>query len=664
MESTQKPQSENPQVRLPSNPALPEADGLPREKEALRIQAAAVAAQQAALTEEEVRLHQRRVALAQQEQQLATHLEEKRQRLVALRDEAREARAVLQKERAAYEQRVAEILRSQVQARREISASQRQAQEERTRLIKLRRRLKRRWHRQWAGEREAMRRREAAVEQERQRLAKEWERLRQEKARFNATRLRLNGEIELNRRQLQTEREQLLKEQNEMREQARFRDEREAALLQAEQHLVKEKQRWETDRLRLQKEIEGLEARVSNYRRKIHEQEQELARRDSDPRSLDVELIANPSSPHPVSQVSLATANHEVPRDDASISSPAVVPEGQQCDGQIRQQEREGQHRLASLEKLAGELADQRLYLAEQCERLAQTQQHWQQECAEALAELESLGRRLEERERALTIGEGRLRQHADDIAHLRRHLEGWKAQLTQREAAWDGERNRLLADLRTREESVEKRLAALGELRERWEKRRRHQVTRLRSKLATCEELRREWTTLRQEWLRRSDTLAHAQRAVAERALALEQYRQEFIGQAHNPKAAEKRLENLRRHWAARSAASTQALGKQRRDLEAEARRLEEQLQQLHRDRDDLAAREAEWASQQSAWEHEQALVEGEHAKLRHEVQSLHQQREHYEHQLATVQEEVERLARLLLEENDPAPLPVGQAA
>jgi hypothetical protein len=642
-------------VHLPSTAASPEADGLQREKEALRIQAAAVAAQQAALTEAEIQLHQRRVALAQQEQQLAVHLEEKPQRLVTLRDEAREARTTLQQERATYEQRVAEVLRSQVQARREIATGHRQAQDERKRLIELRRRLKRRWHRQWAGERETMRRRETALEQERRRLEKEWERLRQEKASFSATRLRLNGEIELHRRQLEAEKDQFLKQQNEMREQARLLEERKAAVLHTEQHLAREKRYWETHRSRLQKEIEGLEARIGNYRLKIQEQEQAFARREGILRSRE-----NPS----VSRVGPSPTIVETAQSPGSVSSPTVIPEEEPGDGLIRTREEDGRPRLAAVEKLAGELADQRLYLAEQGERLAQAQQHWQQERAEVLAELELLGRRLQERERALETGEDRLLQRADDLAHLRRRLEGWSAQLTQREAAWDGDRNRLLADVRTREEYVEKRLAMLEELRKRWDDRRRRQVTWLRTKLAACEERRREWAALRLEWLRRSDVLTQAQRASAEWALALEQYRQECIGQARNPKAAEKRLEKLRRHWAARSAAAAQAQAKKRRDLEAEAKKLEDRFQHLHRDQEDLAAREAEWSSRQGTWEQQQFGAEGAQAKLRQELQSLHQQREHYERQLATVRDEVERLARLLLEESDPMPVLVGQAA
>jgi pSer/pThr/pTyr-binding forkhead associated (FHA) protein len=60
-------------------------------RDAVRVQVAAVAAQQAALTEEEFRLRQQRQALEQQEAQLAAHLEEKRHRLMALRDQARQA---------------------------------------------------------------------------------------------------------------------------------------------------------------------------------------------------------------------------------------------------------------------------------------------------------------------------------------------------------------------------------------------------------------------------------------------------------------------------------------------------------------------------------------------------------------------------------------------
>src|SRR6185369_15425564 len=74
------------------------------EADALRVHVAAVAAQQAALIEEESRLQQRRTALEKQEEQLAAHLEERRQELVNLKEQVRQQRTQLQLERANLDQ--------------------------------------------------------------------------------------------------------------------------------------------------------------------------------------------------------------------------------------------------------------------------------------------------------------------------------------------------------------------------------------------------------------------------------------------------------------------------------------------------------------------------------------------------------------------------------
>ena len=61
---------------------------------------------------------------------------------------------------------------------------------------------------------------------------------------------------------------------------------------------------------------------------------------------------------------------------------------------------------LRTMPELTGELADQRLCLAEECERLASAQECWQRDHAEALAELEAAGLNLREREQALQAHE------------------------------------------------------------------------------------------------------------------------------------------------------------------------------------------------------------------------------------------------------------------
>ena len=101
--------------------------------DALRIQAAAVAAQQAALTDEELRLQQRRGALEKQEAQLAVHLDERRRRLLALQNKIKAQRAELLD---GLRQEKADAVR------------------ERRHLEELRERQKQRWREHWRRRRE------------------------------------------------------------------------------------------------------------------------------------------------------------------------------------------------------------------------------------------------------------------------------------------------------------------------------------------------------------------------------------------------------------------------------------------------------------------------------------------------------------------------------
>ncbi len=246
----------------------------------------------------------------------------------------------------------------------------------------------------------------------------------------------------------------------------------------------------------------------------------------------------------------------------------------------------------------------------------------------------------------------------------MQRHHESWQAGLVAREALWQGEQDRFLASLRAREDLAERRLGALIDLRERWGKRRQRQVCHLRAQRTACEELRREAVTLQQEWLRRSALVAKEQRALAERALALEQYRQQCISRAASPKVAEKRLERLRRRWVALAASTERTIAQERKSLESQATRLEDRARQLKQDADELAAQEANQSVRQAAWEQRQLQDQAEQEALRQEVRSSQNQRRSYEQQLVALREEVERLARLLLDENNPPPLSISQAA
>ncbi|MGL4552908.1 MAG: FHA domain-containing protein, partial [Gemmataceae bacterium] len=145
------------EVAPPPTAEIPAAD-----ETGLRVQTAAVVAQQAALTELEVRLEGRATALARQEQQLAAHLEQRRAEL----DERERATAALPEER-------------------------KQLERQRARLAVLRRRLVSRYRRDGKkGEGEAA-----------------------ERERLRAWYDRANGETELRKRQLQEQARELALDQ-------------------------------------------------------------------------------------------------------------------------------------------------------------------------------------------------------------------------------------------------------------------------------------------------------------------------------------------------------------------------------------------------------------------------------------------------------------------
>jgi hypothetical protein len=330
-------------------------------------------------------------------------------------------------------------------------------------------------------------------------------------------------------------------------------------------------------------------------------------------------------------------------------------------ENQQQLEEEEIHQRLATLEKLSGELADQRLHVTEQWERLLQTRQTWAQDHEAAAADLEAMTLRLQKQEEALinrenelASGESILRQRLSEILQVRHNLEGCQVRLRTRVKAWEAERDRLLTETRARQKLADRRLAAIEGLRTRLEKRRRQEVNRLQANLAAAEEVRKEYMDLREDWLRRKEDLEKEKRDVAEKNLALEQYRQECIRQAVNGAAAEKHLERLRRRWAALSLAADRNLSENRQALQMELDQLEERYQAWNLRAQKVAAQEVKLANLHATWENEQARIKYKYDQMRQRTQLLLAQRDHYERQIVELREEVECVAQLLLDDSD----------
>jgi len=626
----------------PSDDALSAQAALQAERDALRIQAAAVAAQQADLAEQEVRLQQHRKALERQKEQLAAHLDERRQQLLQLREQIRQDRAALKAETEAARRQNEEVRAALNKEREAVQRELQQAGQERRRLIELRKRLKKRWRKHWQIHEAALERREQELKNQHAHFERETEKLQQERAQLVQAQLRFNSEIELERRRLQEEWQQLglaqqqwetclNQEQAEQARRVRELERRTAEVAAAEQKLAQPRRAAEELQLRLRREAEGLEARICNQRLKLLEYEKQGSAVASERPSV-VKLLQDSDPPH----------GANAPRRDPDV--PRV------------------------LARLADALADQRSHLLEQWQCLLELHEMWEPERSAILAQFEAAARelvrieqRLAEREQALTAGEADLHQRRQALLDIRCSLEAWQARLTARETFLDNERIMLLADVRAREEMAEAQARRLEEIRQRRARRRSQEIEELRSARAQHEQMRRDYALLWQECQDRRAELIRAHRELAAKALALEQFRQELLARATDTPRADKRLERLRRRNLARIQAEGRDLQRERNALRKETKRLDLREARLIEWEEKLLAQHEDWMKQIADWEEQQAaaaaLEQHRQQELRH-WQTLH---ERDERELIQLREEVERIAGLLLEENEIAKPPLA---
>jgi hypothetical protein len=616
---------------------------LEAERDALRIQAAAVAAQQAALTEEETRLRQRRSSLEKQKEQLAGHLEQRRQHLTEMQDHLRRDRAALAEETAAAHKEHEQTRQLLAQEREVLSQAQQQTEKTRARLLDLRQRLKRRWHRHWDAQVASLAERASELADERDRLRREAEALRQERAALVQAQLRFNGEAEVGRRRLQDEWQQLglaqqqweatLNSEHARRNQERRELERRAAALAAGEKSLADRLWQDEQRLAwLGAEIRGLEVRARNQREKLFDLEQEVFCRHLAATVVDP---PDPTAPSP------PVAEEIVP------AAPAPW---------------RGNHLAGVWARLAAILADQRQHLLEQWGQLLQLHEAWQGERAEALESLESAVHLLDHRERRLATQEqsveaglAELCQRQQGLSEVRCSLEGWQARLTAREAAWEAERDSLLAEVRAREEVAAAQAARLEELRNQRLKRWAEEVEADRQARAQCEEMRRDYAALWKECQERRARLADVQRDLNARARALENLRQQLLNRSADPAASNRRLERLERQHAAHLEAESKALEEERQRIAGEVQRLDALGRRLHEEEADLAAQQEALAQRQTEEEDHQEAAAAAEQRRQQEFQRLRAQQEVDERHIAQLGDELERIARLLMDE--PAP-------
>jgi hypothetical protein len=592
------------------------------ERDALRVQTAAVAAQQMALSLEEEKLRQRAAVLQRKEAQLAAHLDERRARLLELQDQVRQEREVVKRERADLKSEREAQLGSLAEQRAEAVAATEAAKKERARLVELRKRLRVRWKRHWDARDTELGRREEDLANRRADLSEQAEILRRERSRLSQTRQQVTSEVELGRRKLQDGWEELSLSQQEwdacLNSEHTLRERRavelaarEHTVVAAEQSLAEDQRQWTRKRADLTLEVAGLETRVVNLRSQL--------------------ALLQPAD----------TSPWPVPTDAAPPPGTAIrgvtVPE--------------------ALERLTADLGDQRRHLLEQWGRLLSVQSQWESERVALLADLDATARRCDERERALssresklTAEENALRHRQQATEHERNNLEGWRARLAVREAAAESEQSDLLSEVRGREESVEQQSARLQEMRETWLERRRHELEELRAVRQRCEHARGVYLEMWHECQARRTSLVREQRESVTKELALERLRQDLLGRAPDAAAAERRLAKSMHRTRAAVDSARGELEKGQQAVLAEIGRVDAEWRRLQEEEAALIARTATLDQLRDELERSRAAAAAEADGHDRKLRSLRDRHERDAREIAALREEVEVIARHLI--------------
>jgi hypothetical protein len=242
-------------------------------------------------------------------------------------------------------------------------------------------------------------------------------------------------------------------------------------------------------------------------------------------------------------------------------------------------------------------------------------------------------------------------------LSRQRLALEGQQARLLASEAQWQASRDGVLARAEAQAQDADARQATLEQFRARWLARRKAEVERLARELKRCRHLQREYEALRDEYHQRVAAIGAEQKALRDRQLALEQLQDELAGKSEDSAALERRLQRLASYWASQHVDVDRRQGEGSRELQSESGRLRGQSEHLHRWAEELQTQSSALTREQADRDQQRLTAEQQRQRVEHENWSLRQQSDVNARQLKAVQDELERVIRVLLDETADPP-------
>jgi hypothetical protein len=600
-----------------------EAESREAQHDGLRVQVAAIAAQQSALLLDEERLSQRTAALERRESQLAAHFDGRRQQLLRLQERLRAERQALQANQAALTAEREEMAARTQQERAEAVAAGEAARKERTRLVALRKRLKQRWRKHWLAHESALAAREKQLAVWRAEVADDAAALQSERAALLQAQLRFNGEAEVARRQLREGWEELALKQQEWEKTLNWENaergrrtrefEARAAALTASERALREREKHASQRqLELAREVAGLEIRAQNQRAKL-------------------------AAMGPIDPPTIPPARTDAADPPVADSTPQF------------------------LGRLMDELADQRLHLLDQWIQVLSVRDLWQIEHQASLSELEAAAGRLGERERALIQQESdsaarvaALEQQRQRLLREQSAIDGLRSSLALRESACASEAACLRSEAEQRQAHATGVVRRMGEIRSRWSVRRRAEYAQLQADRARCDEVRSAYVALLRDWHEQRTALEHRERDLAIRQTALDRLGSTILNRAPDAVAAERRLTKLQSRIRAAFAREEDANAAARLAAQAELTRLMEEWQRISGVEEKVRRSLEDWEKQQMASEAAMADADVERARQSTEIQVLRASHQADQRHIDALRDEVERIARNLIDDGE----------
>jgi pSer/pThr/pTyr-binding forkhead associated (FHA) protein len=649
----------------PSSSAKKDEKSVEDHREAVRIQAAAIAAQQAALDEEETRLAQRRNDLHQQEEQLSARLAEKQREVQLWSDYAKAERDALREEKINQEKLHAKLEEDLLNAKQELAKEQQDLTLERQRIKNVYNRLRLRWQRQGSGEREKFHEEVLKLQANAKALDQRQAALLAEEASLKQATLQWGAQRELYARQLQDDRTALKEAQERWRRRRsqeilvlkglkRQTEETQIALKRARHLLIEEKWAWDKQLESLQQELHGLNNRIIHQRARVQAQGEEIARFDA---LLRERQMKDSRSPKDAPETAAGPADQKRPES----TQVAILPQETGSAPQTPEAPaNDGQRRFDGLEHLNGELADQRLHLIEQFGRLAEFQDTWQRLRDQAAVEVETLAQRLlvqgqslEERERQTAAVETVLQQRQQEMDAVRQEIQLCRAHLKTRMQMVEKDYQEQVLAVRQKETLLHEQLAELEQLRLRWNQRRQEMIDQLRSKRASLDEQQKETQKRRVALFEKTQQIEEEKRIFAEKAIALEQYRQEILLRAKDP-AAKRRIERLRRRWLTLNSTLIRTAKAEREATKNDLLQLETQRAEMMKSLNQLTQDESASAKRKTLLEEGEAVLKARRAQLEQEFSKLQRQSERSQEKTLRLQDDIDTLATVVYEEAD----------